>query len=113
VLTRGTVVSTPGGWGNTARKAVAAAGYWLVLGLITFVGINAVIEIKETRTRLVLVVVVIAVAFGVASLVERLLRRGEPAEEGWPRWYSQLSYPMVYRRPDRVPYSYVVLPQPN
>jgi hypothetical protein len=102
-------------WGNIARKAAGPTGYWLVLGLITFLGVNAVIKIEATETRLFLVVVVFGVAFGAASLVEHLLRptdmqpNGEPTDI-WPRWYSQFSEPIVYRRSDRVPYSYVVLP---
>jgi len=107
------------GWGNIARKAAGPAGYWLVLGLSTFLGMNAVIKIEPTGTRLVLVVVVFGVAFGAASLVEHLLRdyvptdiqpNGEPTDI-WPRWYSQHSEPLVYRRSDHVPYSYVVLPR--
>jgi hypothetical protein len=107
-------------WG-TARKASAPVAYWLVLGLITFLGLNAVIKIEGTTTRLALVVVVISVALGTASFVERLLRdhtptdvqpNGEPTDV-WPRWYSEFSEPIVYRRSDRVPYSYVVLPRPN
>ena len=66
-------------WGNIARKAAAPAGYWLVLGLITFLGLNAVIKIEATGTRLFLVVIVISVALGAASLLERLLMPGEPA----------------------------------
>jgi len=107
------------GWGNTARKAAGPAGYWLVLGLITFVGMNAVIKIETTATRLVLVVVVFGVAFGAASLVEHLLRDFVPtdiqsngeATDIWPRWYLQHREPLVYRRSDHVPYSYVVLPR--
>jgi len=46
-------------WGNIARRAAAPAGYWLVLGLITLLGMNAAIKVEATRTRLFLVVVVI------------------------------------------------------
>jgi hypothetical protein len=56
-------------WGNIARKAVGPTGYWLVLGLITFLGLSAVIKIEATGTRLLLVVVVLGVALGAASLV--------------------------------------------
>jgi hypothetical protein len=106
--------------GNIARKA-APLGYWLVLSLITFLGLNAVIKIQSTGTRLFLVVIVIGVALGVASFVERLLRDYEPTDiqpndepaDIWPRWYSQLSEPIVYCRSDRAPYSYVVLPRPG
>jgi len=64
-------------WGNIARRAAAPAGYWLVLGLITLLGMNAATKVEATRTRLFLVVV-IGVAFVAASLLEKLLRRGEP-----------------------------------
>ena len=80
-------------WGNIARKVIGPAGYWLVVGLITFLGIKAAINIEATGTRLFLVVVVFGVAFGAASLVEHLLRNylptdmqpnGEP-NDIWPR----------------------------
>ncbi len=104
--------------GNIARKA-APVGYWLVLGLITFVGLNAAIKVQATGTRLILVVMVIGVALGAASFVERLLRDQMPTDiqpsggpaDIWPSWYSQFSEPMVYRQPDQAPYSYVVLPR--
>jgi hypothetical protein len=109
------------GWGNIARKAAGPAGYWLVLGLIAFLGMTAVIRIKGTGTRLFLVVVVFGVAFSAASLLEQLLRdylstdipsNSKPTDI-WPRWYLQSSEPIVCRRSDHVPYSYVVLPQPG
>jgi hypothetical protein len=104
------------GWGKL-RERLGAVAYWLVLGLITFVGINSVIKIEATRARLFFVVVVIGVAFGAAYLVEHLLRDhvptdGEPTDI-WPRWYSQFSEPIVYRQSDGPPYSYVVLPGPS
>jgi hypothetical protein len=91
------------------------------MGLITYLGMSAVVTIEATGTRLFLAVVVLGVAFGAASLVERLLRDYLPTHaqsndepiEIWPRWYSQFSEPLVYRRSDRVPYSYVVLPRPS
>jgi hypothetical protein len=46
------------------------------------------------------VVVVIGVAFCAASLLEHLLRRGEPAHERWPGWYSQFNNPTLYRSSD-------------
>jgi hypothetical protein len=98
-------------WRKIARKAAAPAAYWLILSLTSFVGMKAVIKIETTRTRLFLLVVVIAVAFVAASLLEQLLRRGQPAREGWPRWYSHLNNPMLYRSSADRPYSYVVLPQ--
>jgi hypothetical protein len=105
------------GLGKIARRALAPACYWFVLSLITILGLNAVIKIEATRTRLSFVIVVIGVAFGVASLLEHLLRdyvpadiqpNGEP-DDIWPLW-SQFSEPIVYRQSDHVPYSYVVLP---
>jgi hypothetical protein len=98
-------------WNNIARKAVAPAGYWLALGLIAFLGLSAVTNIEATKTRLFLVVVVIGVAFSVASFLERLLK--QPTDEGWPRWYSQINTPTLYRASDHAPYSYVVLPRPT
>jgi len=76
-------------WRTVARKATPAALYWLVLSLITFLGISAVIQIEATRTRLFLVVVVVGVAFSAACFAERLLRdylrtaiqpNGEPSD---------------------------------
>jgi hypothetical protein len=64
-----------------------AALYWLVLSLVTFLGIRAAIEIEATRTRLSLVVLVVGVAFSAAYFLERLLRNyvdvalnGQPGE---------------------------------
>jgi hypothetical protein len=103
---------------HIARKS-APVGYWLVLGLIMFLGLNAVIKVEATGTRLFLVVTVLGLALGAASFVERLLRdyvpieiqqNGEPTDI-WPRWNSQLSDPIVYRQSDGAPYSYVVLPR--
>ena len=59
---------------TVARRATPTALYWLVLSLITFLGMSAVIKIEATRTRLSLVVVVIGVAFSAACFLERLLR---------------------------------------
>ena len=93
---------------KTLRERPAwSAGFWFLVGVITYVGISLVIKIEATKTRLFLVVVVIGVAFGAASLLERLLRHGEPADEGWPRWYSQVNNPTLYRSSDDAPYSYV------
>jgi len=98
------------GWGTIARKAAGPVGYWLVLGLITFLGMNAVIKIEAARTRLFLVVVVIGVAFGAASLVEHLLRdyvptdmqpNGEPTGV-WPRWYRRSPHAMTLRQQIRI-----------
>ena len=61
-------------WRTVAQKATPAALYWLVLSLITFLGISAVVKIEATRTRLSLVVAVVGVAFGAACFLERLLR---------------------------------------
>jgi hypothetical protein len=77
-----------GAW-RTAQKATSPALYWLVLSLITFLGMSAVIEIEATRMRLSLVVVVVGVAFSAACFLERLLRdymrtdiqpNGEPSD---------------------------------
>ena len=98
------------GWGTIVRKAAGPVGYWLVLGLITFLGMNAVIKIEAARTRLFLVVVVIGVAFGAASLVEHLLRdyvptdmqpNGEPTGV-WPRWYRRSPHAMTLRQQIRI-----------
>jgi hypothetical protein len=105
-------LAVPKGSENIAREAARSAGFWFLVGIITYVGISLVIKIEATKTRLFLVVVVIGVAFGAASLLEHLLRRGEPADEGWPRWYSQFNNPTLYRSSDDAPYSYVVLPRP-
>jgi hypothetical protein len=59
---------------TVARKATPTAFYWLVLSLITFLGMSAVIKIEATRMRLSLVVVVVGVAFSAACFLERLLR---------------------------------------
>jgi hypothetical protein len=77
-----------------------AALYWLVLSLITFVGISEVIKIEATRTRLPLVVVVVGVAFGSACFLERLLRGYVRTDEapspelsdatgGLPKWLNR------------------------
>ena len=62
-----------GAW-RTAQKATSPALYWLVLSLITFLGMSEVIKIEATRTRLSLVVVVVGIAFSAACFLERLLR---------------------------------------
>jgi hypothetical protein len=67
-------------WGNIARKAAGPTGYWLVLALITFLGLKAVIKIEATGTRLFLVLVVLSVAFGAASLLEHLVRDYVPTD---------------------------------
>ena len=59
---------------TVVRKAAPTALYWLVLSLVTFLGMSAVIKIEATRTRLSLVVLVVGVAFSAAYLLERLLR---------------------------------------
>jgi hypothetical protein len=40
-----------GAWRTVAQKATPPALYWLVLSLITFIGMSAVIKIEATRTR--------------------------------------------------------------
>jgi hypothetical protein len=66
--------SVAGAWRTVARQATPTALYWLVLSLITFLGMSEVIKIEATRTRLFLVVVVVGVAFSAACFLERLLR---------------------------------------
>ena len=86
-----------GAWRTVAQKATPPALYWLVLSLITFLGMSAVIKIEATRTRLSLVVVVVGVAFSAACFLERLLRdymrtdiqpNGEPSDVtgSVPKW---------------------------
>jgi hypothetical protein len=99
-------------WGNIAGEAARSVGFWLFMGFIAYLGMNAVVKIEATGTRLFLAVVVFAVAYGAASLLERLLRHAEPADEDWPRWYSPFNNPTLYRSSDNAPYSYVVLPRP-
>jgi len=98
--------------GNIAGEAARSAGFWLFAGLIAYLGMNAVVKIEATGTRLFLAVVVFAVAYGAASLLERLLRHAEPADEDWPRWYSPSNNPTLYCSSDNAPYGYVVLPRP-
>jgi hypothetical protein len=99
------------GWENITRDAAQTVGFWLLMGLITYLGISAVVKIEATGTRLFLAIAVFGVAFGAVSLLERQLRHGEPADEGWPRWYSQFNSPTLYRSSDGAAYSYVVLPR--
>ena len=63
-----------GAWRTVARRATPGALYWLVLSLITFLGMSEVIKIEATRARLSLLVVVVGVAFSTACFLERLLR---------------------------------------
>jgi hypothetical protein len=97
---------------NHARKAAGPAGYWLVLGLIVFVGMTAVIKIEATRTRLLLVVVVLGAALGAASLVERLFQNSAPTDIR-PLWSLHPGRPLLYHRSHHGPYTYVVLPRPS
>jgi hypothetical protein len=89
-----------GAWRTVARKATPTAFYWLVLSLVTFLGISEVVKIEATRTRLLLVVVVVGVAFLAACFLERLLRdylrtviqpSGEPSDVagGLPKWLNR------------------------
>jgi hypothetical protein len=106
-------------WGSIAREAAQTAAFLASFGLIAYFGIKAIIKIEATQTRLFLVCVVFGIAFGAASLLDHLLRDQVPTDtqpnrkpgEIWPRWYSHLSEPIVYRQ--HVPYSYVVLPPPS
>ena len=86
--------------GAVARTVMPTALYWLVLSLITFLGMSEVIKIEATRTRLSLVVVVVGVAFSTACFLERLLRdyvrtdvqsNSEPSDVtgSLPKWLSR------------------------
>jgi hypothetical protein len=66
--------SVTGAWRTVAQTVTPPALYWLVLGLITFLGMREVIKVEATRTRLSLVLVVVGAAFSAACLMERLLR---------------------------------------
>lgn len=101
-----------------ARKAAGAAGFWLLMGVILYFGLREAIKIEATGIRLFFVLVVVGVAFGAATLLERLLRPTDikrPVEPAgtWPRWYSGFKQPIVFRQTDHLPYSYVVLPRPK
>jgi hypothetical protein len=102
------------GWENITRDTVQTAGFWLLTGLVAYLGLSAVVKIEATGTRLFLAMAVFGVAFGAVSLLERQfqLRHGEPADEGWPHWYSQFDSPTLYHSSDGAAYSYVVLPRP-
>jgi hypothetical protein len=89
-----------GAWQTVARKATPAAFYWLVLSLITCVGISAAIKIEATGARLSLVVVVVGVAFSAACFLERSLQdymradiqpSGEPSDvtAALPKWLNR------------------------
>jgi hypothetical protein len=89
-----------GAWRTGAQRATLPALYWLVLSLITFLGMSEVIKIEATRTRLSLVVVVVGVAFSAACFLERLLRdymrtdiqpNGEPSDVtvSLPQWLKR------------------------
>jgi hypothetical protein len=90
----------PGAFRTLARTATPPALYWLVLSLITFIGMSAVIKIEATQTRLFLVVVVAGAAFSTACFLERLLRdymrtdiqpSGEPSDVtgSLPKWLDR------------------------
>jgi hypothetical protein len=92
--------SATGAWRTVTRTVTPPALYWLVLGLITFLGMSEVIKVEATRTRLFLVVVVVGVAFSAACLLERLLRdylrtdvqsNAEPSDVtgSLPKWLSR------------------------
>ena len=97
------------GWRNI-RDAAQTVGFWLLAGLITYLGMSAVVKIEATGIRIFLAVAVFGVAFGAVSLLERQLRHGELADEGWPRWYAQFNNPTLSHSSNDAPYSYVVLP---
>jgi hypothetical protein len=92
--------SVTGAWRTVAQTVTPPAVYWLVLSLITFLGMSEVIKVEATRTRLSLVVVVVGVAFSAACFLERLLRdyvrtevqsHAEPSDVSGslPKWLSR------------------------
>ena len=96
----GRTTSVMGAWRTVARTVTPAALYWLVLSLITFLGMSEAIKVEATRARLFLVVAVVWVAFSAACLLERLLRdylrvdaqpNAEPSEVtgSLPKWLSR------------------------
>jgi hypothetical protein len=96
----GRITSVTGAWRTVARTVTPPALYWLVLSLITFLGISEAIKVEATRARLFLVVVVVGVAFSAACLLERLLRdylrtdvqpNAEPSDVtgSLPKWLSR------------------------
>jgi hypothetical protein len=96
----GRTTSVTGAWRTVARTVTPPALYWLVLSLITFLGMSEVIKVETTRARLFLVVVVVGVAFSAACLLERLLRdylrtdvqpNAEPSDVAGslPKWLSR------------------------
>jgi hypothetical protein len=96
----GRTTSVTGAWRTVARTVTPSALYWLVLSLITFLGMSEAIKVEATRARLFLVVVVVGVAFSAACLLERLLRdylrtdvqpNAEPSDVtgSLPKWLSR------------------------
>jgi hypothetical protein len=104
-------------WGRTAREAGRTATSFASFALITYFGTKAIVKIEATQTRLFLICMVFVVAFSAAVLADHVLRDRVPTDSYpakiWPRWHSQFSEPLVYRQPERVRYSYVVLPRPT
>jgi hypothetical protein len=106
-------------WGNIAGEAARSVGFWLILGLITYLGMNAVIKIEATGPRLFLAVVVFGVAYGAASLLEHVLRLLATRQSGrtemrWPQWLLSRNSPVVQSKPNTgEPTYYVVLPMPS
>lgn len=96
----GRTTSVTGAWRAVARTVTPPALYWLVLSLVTFLGMSEAIKVEATRARLFLVVAVVGVAFSAACLLERLLRdylrvdaqpNAEPSEVtgSLPKWLSR------------------------
>jgi len=81
------------------------------MGLITYVGINAVIKVKATGARLLLVVVVFGIAFGAASLLRLpATRQSGRTEMRWLQWLLSRNSPVVLcKRNTGDPTYYVVL----
>jgi xanthine/uracil permease len=67
-------------WGSIAREPARTAVSFISFGLITCFGINAVIKIEATQTRLFLVCVIFGVAFAATSLLDYLWRDRVPTD---------------------------------
>ena len=71
------------GWKIIAREAARTACTVASFGLVAYLGMNTIIKIEATRTRLFLVAAVFGVAFGAAYLSDHLApgRDGETLRE--------------------------------
>jgi hypothetical protein len=68
------------GWKIIAQEAARTACTVASFGLVAYLGMNTIIKIEATRTRLFLVVVVCGVAFGTAYLMDHLMRDRVPTD---------------------------------